>query len=196
MFESSDFADLVLSVFNRYIALARRLQTTYSLEPAGSRGVCERHRYCSWQAQLLCLLLRRGLGRLPLPSVLLWSRATHWVDKHSQPTQLAHSRFVLHGRHKHLKPKSARYREIFDHFSKDYMYLAAIKWVNDIKASDHPCVLRLSSQTRSIRLPRSRSTRRCSMTSPSSRLGTRFAVALPRLYLLVLGYSSLALAVG
>eukprot|EP00920_Eleutheroschizon_duboscqi_P011679 GHVT01028039.1.p1 GENE.GHVT01028039.1~~GHVT01028039.1.p1 ORF type:complete len:498 (+),score=76.25 GHVT01028039.1:494-1987(+) len=37
--QQSDVPDLVLRVFNRYLYLMRKLQTTYMLEPAGSRGV-------------------------------------------------------------------------------------------------------------------------------------------------------------
>lgn len=36
---AGDEADVVLRVFNRYMALMRRLQSLYLLEPAGSRGV-------------------------------------------------------------------------------------------------------------------------------------------------------------
>ncbi|OII74689.1 phosphotyrosyl phosphatase activator [Cryptosporidium ubiquitum] len=39
IFQKSDFPDLILVVFHRYILLMRRLQSVYLLEPAGSRGV-------------------------------------------------------------------------------------------------------------------------------------------------------------
>lgn len=37
--------------------------------------------------------------------------------------------------HKYIKPKSIHNKEIIDEFSKDYMYLACIQFINNIKTS-------------------------------------------------------------
>jgi serine/threonine-protein phosphatase 2A activator len=39
VFTEEDLPALVFKVFNKYLALARKIQMTYSLEPAGSHGV-------------------------------------------------------------------------------------------------------------------------------------------------------------
>ncbi|CAO3614601.1 unnamed protein product [Cunninghamella blakesleeana] len=39
VFDTKDYSALVLIVFNQYLELVRKLQRTYSLEPAGSHGV-------------------------------------------------------------------------------------------------------------------------------------------------------------
>ena len=37
--------------------------------------------------------------------------------------------------HKHLRPKSIHDSEILDEFSKDYMYLACIQFINSVRLS-------------------------------------------------------------
>lgn len=37
--------------------------------------------------------------------------------------------------HKHLRPKAIHDTEILDEFSKDYMYLACIQFINSVKTA-------------------------------------------------------------
>jgi hypothetical protein len=101
-----DYDAIVLAVFARYITLVRRLLTTYSLEPAGSRGV--------W-----------GLDDY------------HFLLYYLGAAQLMG--------HKHLKPKSARYAEIYEHFGKDWLYLGAIAFVNQVSLYSIPYLVCLSA---------------------------------------------------
>jgi serine/threonine-protein phosphatase 2A activator len=85
---------LVSLIFARYLRLCRRLQRTYWLEPAGSRGV--------------------------------WGLDDHFF----LPFYLGASQLR---QHRHLRPKSIRSAEVLEGFSHDYLYLEAVKAIQEIK---------------------------------------------------------------
>jgi serine/threonine-protein phosphatase 2A activator len=85
----------------------RYLQSTYWLEPAGSHGVWGLDDY-----QFLPFLW--GSGQLK-------SRCT--------------ARSTLMTGHNHLKPKAIHDPEVLEAFSKDYMYLSCISFINSIKTA-------------------------------------------------------------
>lgn len=86
----------------------RYLQSTYWLEPAGSHGVWGLDDY-----QFLPFLW--GAGQLKGESYLVL---------------IAHATG-----HKHLRPKAIHDPEILEEFSKDYMYLSCISFINSIKTA-------------------------------------------------------------
>ena len=92
--DPDEHALLVLKIFNEYILLMRRLQTTYWLEPAGSHGVWGLDDY-----QFLPFLL--GASQL--------------VD------------------HDHLAPKSIHDEQIVAAEKGDYLYLAAVHFILQVK---------------------------------------------------------------
>lgn len=89
-----DCTAICLKVFDRYLKLARKLQMTYRMEPAGSHGVWSLDDY----------------QFLPF----LWGSA-----------QLLN--------HKRILPKSFVKPDIYEHFAKDYLFLAGIKFINEVK---------------------------------------------------------------
>ena len=91
----------------RYIEVMRYLQSTYWLEPAGSHGVWGLDDY-----HFLPFLW--GAGQLKGICV-------------PQP--------ALTADHKHLRPKAIHDPEILEEFSKDYMYLSCISFINSIKTA-------------------------------------------------------------
>ena len=92
----------------------RYLQSTYWLEPAGSHGV--------W-----------GLDDYHfLP--FLWGAGQ--LKSESQPALTYHrSCLELTPAHRHLRPKTIHDPEILEEFSKDYMYLSCIAFINSIKTA-------------------------------------------------------------
>lgn len=94
----------------------RILQATYWLEPAGSHGVWGLDDY-----HFLPFLFGSAqlLGNKPL---------LHRVNDTDG----------VQG-HKHIRPKSIHDSDIVDEFSKYYMYLACIKFINSVRSS---CILR------------------------------------------------------
>ncbi|KAI8368320.1 Phosphotyrosyl phosphate activator protein-domain-containing protein [Radiomyces spectabilis] len=93
---ADDDKAVVLRVFVKYIALMRKLQFDYWLEPAGSHGV--------W-----------GLD-----------------DYHFLPFMFGSAQLLDH---KYIKPKSIHDLEIVEEFSKSYMYLACIHFINTVKTT-------------------------------------------------------------
>ncbi|KAG0170860.1 Serine/threonine-protein phosphatase 2A activator 2 [Apophysomyces sp. BC1034] len=91
-----DDSAVVLRVFVKYIALMRKLQFDYWLEPAGSHGV--------W-----------GLD-----------------DYHFLPFLFGASQLFDH---KYIRPRSIHDRETVEEFSKSYMYLACIHFINTVKTT-------------------------------------------------------------
>jgi len=89
-----DLQAVVLKVFLTYLAVMRKLQTTYWLEPAGSKGV--------WALD----------------------------DYHFLPFYFGASQ--LRG-HPFIKPKSVREVDIYETYDKQFMYLACIKYINQVK---------------------------------------------------------------
>ncbi|KAK3783629.1 hypothetical protein RRG08_063029 [Elysia crispata] len=95
MFKEEDYPALVLRIFDRYLYLVRKLQTTYRMEPAGSQGV--------WSLD--------DFQFLPF----LWGSAQFYD-------------------HPRIRPKSFPEEEIYNSFYKDYLFLAAIKYINMVKS--------------------------------------------------------------
>ncbi|CAF0858526.1 unnamed protein product [Rotaria sordida] len=89
-----DSRAMVLKLFARYIDLCRRLQRTYYLEPAGSKG-----QWCLDDYQFL---------------PFLWGSSQLTDDGPIEPKQAIDERF---------------YRDL----SNDYLYLGAIKYINEVK---------------------------------------------------------------
>ncbi|KAG0635873.1 hypothetical protein HOY80DRAFT_1024763 [Tuber brumale] len=96
LLEPSTYAPLVLHLFTRYLALMRKIQTTYYLEPAGSHGV--------W-----------GLDDYQFLPFLFGSSQLY--------------------SHPYLRPKCIHDDEILEQFSKDYIYLSCISFINSIKVT-------------------------------------------------------------
>ncbi|KAI8921533.1 hypothetical protein BC831DRAFT_476697 [Entophlyctis helioformis] len=94
VFGPADHQALVTRVFVRYLALVRRLQRVYMLEPAGSHGV--------------------------------WG-----LDDHQFLPYLWGSAQLLN--HPRIKPKSIMQRDIVAHFHNEYLYLACIQYIHDVK---------------------------------------------------------------
>ncbi|KAK7095461.1 serine/threonine-protein phosphatase 2A activator-like [Littorina saxatilis] len=93
-FGEEDYPALGLKIFNRYIQVARKLQETYRMEPAGSHGVWSLDDY----------------QFLPF----LWGSA-----------QLLNNKRIL--------PKSFVKPDIYVTFAKDYLFLAAVNFINTVK---------------------------------------------------------------
>lgn len=91
---AQDAQALVTKVFDRYVRLMRRIQTTYWLEPAGSHGV--------W-----------GLDDYQF-FPFVWG-SSQLVD------------------HPYLKPNAIHSAEALEDESKNYMYLAAVRFVRHVK---------------------------------------------------------------
>lgn len=96
LLEPSTYATLVLHLFTRYLALMRKIQTIYYLEPAGSHGV--------W-----------GLDDYQFLPFLFGSSQLY--------------------SHPYLRPKCIHDDEILEQFSKDYIYLSCISFINSIKVT-------------------------------------------------------------
>ena len=43
--------------------------------------------------------------------------------------------------HKYIKPKSIHVNDLVDEYSKDYMYLACIKFINSVRTIHHLAIL-------------------------------------------------------
>ncbi|CAF3257303.1 unnamed protein product [Rotaria socialis] len=89
-----DSQAIVLKLFARYLDLCRRLQRTYYLEPAGSKG-----QWCLDDYQFL---------------PFLWGSSQLTDEGQIEPKQAIDERF---------------YRDL----SNDYLYLGAIKFINEVK---------------------------------------------------------------
>ncbi|XP_076454566.1 serine/threonine-protein phosphatase 2A activator-like [Babylonia areolata] len=89
-----DYTAIGLKIFDKYLQVARHLQMTYRMEPAGSHGV--------------------------------WSLD----DYQFLPFLWGSSQLLSHRR---ILPKSFVKPDIYEHFSKDYLFLAAIKFINQVK---------------------------------------------------------------
>jgi hypothetical protein len=78
--------------------------------------------------------------------------------------------------HKYLRPKAIHDAEILEEFSKDYMYLSYVRYINSVHLSlsylPLPFLADFARFRRSKPLP-SAGTLLCSTTSPASRRGTR-----------------------
>lgn len=92
--QQEDAEAVVLKVFERYMVLMRKLQTTYRMEPAGSHGVWSLDDY----------------QFIPF----LWG-SSQLID------------------HRRIQPKSFVKEDIFQHFSKDFMFLGCIKYISQVK---------------------------------------------------------------
>ena len=145
----------------------RYLQSTYWLEPAGSHGVWGLDDY-----HFLPFLW--GSGQLASESV----RAR--VCPCSLPLNLGFAD------HRHLRPKAIHDPEILEEFSKDYMYLQCIQFINSVSLNHTACLSEIlmiqrlpQIKTASLRWhspmlddisavsqSRSQSLARCSVTEP------------------------------
>jgi len=90
----TDFPAVVVKVFLSYLELMRKVQLTYWLEPAGSKGV--------WMLD----------------------------DYQFLPFYFGAAQLIGHP---HLKPKALRDVEIYETFSKKYMFMGCIKFINQVK---------------------------------------------------------------
>ena len=108
--------------------MCRKLQTTYWLEPAGSKGVWSLDDY-----QMLVFML----GSSQYHGVL---SATVARDQWA-PLKPVTCRVRVHVRvcvcvaadHKHLKPKCIHDEDVLEHFAKDNMYLQAINFIKSVR---------------------------------------------------------------
>lgn len=93
--------------------VARLLQTEYWLEPAGSHGAqgLDDYHFAVFSELLSLIRLKRSLLTSDLP-----------VFGSAQ----------LRG-HKHLRPKAIHDSDILEEFSKDYMYLSYIRYINSVR---------------------------------------------------------------
>jgi hypothetical protein len=91
----ADLPALALRAFPAYLRVARRLQRTYWLEPAGSHGV--------------------------------WS-----LDDYHLLAFVIGSAQLLN--HRQLRPRAVLDRELVDDFARDYIYLAAVKAICEVKS--------------------------------------------------------------
>lgn len=117
VFVESDHKALALKLFWKYISIMRVIQSTYWLEPAGSHGVWGLDDYHflpfllgSSQLRSKCVCLKGDEGRRFDCCVL---------------------------EHKYIKPKSIHDPDTVDEFSKDYMYLACIRFINSVSLPRH-----------------------------------------------------------
>jgi len=94
LFTEADNVALVFHVFTAYIAVARKLQTVYGMEPAGSHGCWSLDDY-------------------------------HFLVFYFGSSQLRG--------HPHIKPKSARLPDIYNHYADRFIYLDAIKHITKTK---------------------------------------------------------------
>ncbi|CAF0924476.1 unnamed protein product [Didymodactylos carnosus] len=94
--KEDDSKAIVLKLFNRYIELCRKLQRTYYLEPAGSKG-----QWCLDDYQFL---------------PFLWGSSQFTDQSNIEPKQAVDERYYKN-----------------DHDANDYLYLAAIKYINEVK---------------------------------------------------------------
>jgi len=94
LLKEEDYTAVVLKVFLTYMALMRKLQMRYLLEPAGSKGVWSIDDY-------------------------------HFLVFYFGSSQLRG--------HPDIEPSSVRSSRVYNTQDKDYMYLAAIKYINEVK---------------------------------------------------------------
>jgi len=94
LIKEEDYTAVVTKVFITYMSLMRLLQSTYMLEPAGSKGV--------------------------------------WAIDDYQFLIFYFGSSQLKG-HPDIEPSSIRNAKLCSTHDKDYMYLAAIKWINQVK---------------------------------------------------------------
>ncbi|GJJ14708.1 hypothetical protein Clacol_008975 [Clathrus columnatus] len=112
----TDSVALVIRVFWRYIEVMRILQSSYWLEPAGSHGVWGLDDYHFLPFLFGSAQLRGGNQNLH--------------RNYSLPLLIFHT-----PGHKYIRPKSIHDADVLDEYSKDYMYLACIKFINSIKTA-------------------------------------------------------------
>ncbi|KAF8513211.1 Phosphotyrosyl phosphatase activator [Gautieria morchelliformis] len=110
--QESDHTALVVRVFWRYVQVMRVLQSSYWLEPAGSHGV--------W-----------GLDDYHFLPFLFGSAQLRGIVPNKIIRQL-HNESVGH---KYIRPKSIHDADVVEEYSKYYMYLACIKFINSIKTA-------------------------------------------------------------
>lgn len=115
---TSDSVALVIRVFWRYIEVMRILQSSYWLEPAGSHGV--------W-----------GLDDYHFLPFLFGSAQLRGKISVYVATSCPES-FHYRG-HKYLRPKSIHDADVLEEYSKDYMYLACIKFINSVNNFSAHC---------------------------------------------------------
>uniref|UniRef100_A0A6B2LCB8 Serine/threonine-protein phosphatase 2A activator n=1 Tax=Arcella intermedia TaxID=1963864 RepID=A0A6B2LCB8_9EUKA len=94
LFQPEDYVAVVVKVFLKYMAVMRKLQTVYILEPAGSKGV--------WAIDDF-----------------------HFMVFYFGSSQLRGNTEIV--------PSSVRQASVYNSHEGDYMYLAAIKWINKVK---------------------------------------------------------------
>lgn len=105
--------------WHRYMKIARLLQTEYWLEPAGShgaQGLDDYHFAVFSTRRSLCCQLER-----------------HRRAKSTDFTLFA----LVFGSaqlktHKYLRPKAIHDADILEEFSKDYMYLSYVRYINSV----------------------------------------------------------------
>lgn len=132
LFKEEDYTALVTKVFWKYMEVMRVIQSNYWLEPAGQL-IHLRLCYCS-----CCCVGSHGVWGLDdyhfLP-FLFGAAQLKGRGKTSVATFSQLSRFLACTGHKHITPKSIHNADILNEFSKDYMYLACIKFINGVSLS-------------------------------------------------------------
>ena len=108
--QESDHIALVVRVFWRYIQVMRVLQSSYWLEPAGSHGVWGLDDY-----HFLPFLFGSAQLRGNVPAYDNYDTVLTYIIGH-----------------KYIRPKSIHDADVVDEYSKYYMYLACIKFINSV----------------------------------------------------------------
>jgi len=105
---------LVFKVFQEYLVLVRKIQRTYVLEPAGSRGY------------VYFVLLSLSPAHHVRQMISVWS-----LDDHQfLPFYFGSAQLVGHA---NILPKSVRQKDIIEDYVQDYMYFQAVQFVLSVR---------------------------------------------------------------